>query len=144
MGVPLRVFLGSSPISWKTKKQTTLPHSYVEVEYRSMATTACELIWLRTLLNDLMIPHPLLAQLHCDNRATIHITANPVYHEHTKHIEIDCHFIRDCIKSTRSLRHMFFLISSWLASLPKHWVVISFISLLASWAFVFGQNQIDI
>jgi len=64
-----------------------------------MATTACEIIWLRTLLHDLMVPISSSAQLYCDNRAAIHIAANPVHHERTKHIEIDCHFIRDCIKS---------------------------------------------
>jgi ATP sulfurylase len=62
-----------------------------------MATTACEIIWLRTLFHDLMVL--ISTQLYCDNRAAIHIVANSVHHERTKHIEIDCHFIRDCIKS---------------------------------------------
>ncbi|OMO78632.1 Integrase, catalytic core [Corchorus capsularis] len=70
-----------------------------QAEYRSMATTACEITWLRTLLHDLTIQLPMPANLYCDNRAALSIAANPVHHERTKHIEIDCHFIRECIKS---------------------------------------------
>ncbi|OMO60730.1 Reverse transcriptase, RNA-dependent DNA polymerase [Corchorus capsularis] len=70
-----------------------------QAEYRSMANTACEITWLRTLLHDLTIQLPMPANLYCDNRAALSIAANPVHHERTKHIEIDCHFIRECIKS---------------------------------------------
>jgi hypothetical protein len=46
-------FLGSSLISWKAKKQSTISKSSSEVEYRALSTATCELIWLQYLLTDL-------------------------------------------------------------------------------------------
>lgn len=65
----------------------------------AMALIACEITWLTTLLKDMGITKLPAALLHCDNIAALSIAANPVIHERTKHIEVDCHFIRDKVKS---------------------------------------------
>ncbi|XP_019054057.1 PREDICTED: uncharacterized protein LOC109114973 [Nelumbo nucifera] len=87
-------FLGDSLISWHSKKQTVVSRSSTEAEYRALADTTSELLWLRWLLHDMGITHSSATPLHYDNRSVIQIAHNDVFHERTEHIETDCHFIR--------------------------------------------------
>lgn len=89
------VTLGTLPVSWKTKKQPIVSRSSVEAEYRAMAITTCELTWLKSFLQSLGVYHRQPMRLYCDNQSTLHIASNPVFHERTKHIEIDCHYVRE-------------------------------------------------
>uniref|UniRef100_A0A803LN80 Copia protein n=1 Tax=Chenopodium quinoa TaxID=63459 RepID=A0A803LN80_CHEQI len=88
------MLFGSSPISWKSKKQGTTSKSSSETEYRAMSAAASKITWLVKLLQELGVSDLLPVKLNCDNQAAIHIGKNPVFHERTKHIEIDCHFTR--------------------------------------------------
>lgn len=88
------IFLDFSLVLWKTKKQTTVSRSSAEAEYRSMASTVCELKWLSYLLHDFGINVSLPISLYCDNNVALHITVNPVFHERTKYLEIDRHLVR--------------------------------------------------
>ncbi|WKA04900.1 hypothetical protein VitviT2T_022897 [Vitis vinifera] len=86
--------LGSFLISWRSKKQTFVARSSTEAEYHAFADSTSELLWLRWLLKDLGVSTSFATPLYCDNQSAIHIAHNDVFHERTKHIEIDCHFIR--------------------------------------------------
>jgi hypothetical protein len=85
------VLIGGNLIAWRSKKQNIVARSSAEAEYRAMAATACELTWLRQDVKAM--------KLICDNQAALHIASNLVFHERTKHIEIDCHFVRDKVLS---------------------------------------------
>ena len=86
--------LDSSLISWRSKKQTHVARSNTEAKYRALADTTSKLLWLRWLLKNLGVSTSSAIPLYCDNQSAIHIAHNDIFHERTKHIEIDCHFIR--------------------------------------------------
>nr|KYP72107.1 Copia protein [Cajanus cajan] len=92
------VYLGSSLISWKSKKQATVSRSSLEAKYRAMASFVCELQWLTFLLKYIGISFIQPTILYCDKSA-LHIYANPIFHERTKHIEIDCYIIREKVQN---------------------------------------------
>ncbi|XP_019082567.1 PREDICTED: uncharacterized protein LOC109125407 [Camelina sativa] len=93
------VFLGDSLISWKSKKQKVASQSSTESEYRAMALATNELVWMQQLLTTLQVPVQKQAKLFCDNKSAMHIANNPVFHERTKHVEIDCYVTRDQVKN---------------------------------------------
>ncbi|XP_049378346.1 uncharacterized mitochondrial protein AtMg00810-like [Solanum stenotomum] len=61
------ISLGSSPISWKSKKQASVSLSSTEAEYRSMRRLVAELTWLVRLLSDLSVPPDLPVPVHSDS-----------------------------------------------------------------------------
>ena len=92
-------FLGNSSISWKTKKSNVVSRSIAEANYCSMADLSCELQWLKVLFADLWLSHAALMYVYCENQSALYIAENPVFHKHTKHIELDCHFVWERVQS---------------------------------------------
>ena len=90
----LLVFLGPNPISWSAKKQSTVSRSSTEAEYYALATTVVELSWLRILFKELRIFLHHIPVIWCDNVSAIALSANPIFHFRTKHLEVDYHFTR--------------------------------------------------
>ena len=70
-----------------------MARSSTEVEYRALADTTSELLWLQWLLKDLGVSTSSATHLYYENQSVIHIAHNNVFNERTKHIEINCHFI---------------------------------------------------
>lgn len=60
-----------------------------------MAQAACEVDWLLHLLEEFGVKQLKPVPLFCDNQAVVYLTSNSTFHERAKHMEIDCHFIRE-------------------------------------------------
>lgn len=80
------LLLGNSPITWKSSS---------EAKYRAMASVASEVTWVVRLLEELNVTNLRPVTLHSDNQLILYFAKNSVFHERTKHIEIDFHFTRD-------------------------------------------------
>ena len=60
-----------------------------------MAHRICELLWIKCVLSDLGIKNTMSMNLYCDNTISIEITQNLIEHDHTKHVEVNRHFIKE-------------------------------------------------
>ncbi|GJU81192.1 ribonuclease H-like domain-containing protein [Tanacetum coccineum] len=78
---------------------TTSLVGYTEAEYRGVANVVAETTWLRNLLHELHSPLLTATLVYCDNISAVCMSAKPVQHQRTKHIEIDIHFVRDMVKA---------------------------------------------
>lgn len=90
------------PISWKSRKQTSVALSTCEAEYMSISITCQEIIYLTQLLRDIEPSRePIPAIIRNDNQGAIALVKNPVKHTRSKHIDIRYHFIRDCYNENK-------------------------------------------
>ncbi|GJT10328.1 ribonuclease H-like domain-containing protein [Tanacetum coccineum] len=89
------VFLGDNILTWSSKHQDTLFCSSAEVGYRGVANVVAETSWICNLLREIHTPLFTATLVYCDNVSAVYMSANPVQHQRTKHIEIDIHFVCD-------------------------------------------------
>ncbi|GJY73247.1 ribonuclease H-like domain-containing protein [Tanacetum coccineum] len=111
------VFLGDNLLSWSAKRQHTISRSSAEAEYRGVANVVAKTAWICNLLRELHSPLLTATLVYCDNVSAVYMSANPVQHQRTKHIEIDIHFVRDMVKAGHvRVSFMFHFIFSMLIS----------------------------
>lgn len=110
------VFFGSNLISWTSRKQPPVARPSTEVEYKCVANTTAELIWVQFLLSELSVFLQKPPILWCDNLGVTYLSVNPVLHSCTKHVDIDVHFVHDLV-ANRSLTVSFFSSTDQLADI---------------------------
>ena len=94
-----RVFsIGSTTVSWYSRKQRSVALNSAEDEYMAASLAACEAIWMRKILVKLFESHLEPTVIYCDNQSCIKLSANPVFHDISKHIDIRYHHIRYCVQ----------------------------------------------
>lgn len=88
------VFLGSNLISWQSKKHV-VSRSSAEAEYRSLAHLVADMTWIASPLTELNFQLSRPPIIWCDNLSTVMLSANPIQHARTKHVELDIYFVRE-------------------------------------------------
>ncbi len=92
------VTMAGGAVSWSSKKQQTVALSTAEAEYVSATHVAKQVLWHRSLFEELDLPLPTTSTIFTDNQAAISISHHPEFHARTKHIDIAHHFLRDLIE----------------------------------------------
>lgn len=87
------LFVGSNNISRTSRKQRSVSRSSTEAEYRALAAATSEITWLQFWMSEIAYPSSQTTLLWCDNLSATYLTANPLFHSRTKHL--DFHFVRD-------------------------------------------------
>ena len=76
-----------------------MAHFSAEVEYISASLATSQAIWLRRILEDIKEKQNEATDLLCDNKSTIAIAKNYVFHSRTRHIAVKYHFIKEAISN---------------------------------------------
>ena len=81
--------------------------SSAESEYRGLANTASELMWVQSVLREILFPAKEPSVIWSDSISAAALASNPVFHARTKHIELDVHFVRDQVLAKKlSVRYV--------------------------------------
>ncbi|KAB2630096.1 hypothetical protein D8674_007615 [Pyrus ussuriensis x Pyrus communis] len=92
------VYLGTNPISWQSKKQSTVSRSSTEAEYKALAHCAADVFWIRSVFKDIHQSISAPPSLYCDNLSALALSSNSVFHSKIKHLDTDYHFVREKVQ----------------------------------------------
>lgn len=84
-------------MSWQSVKQKIVVLSSCEAEYMAVARATCQEICIKRLIGELLECEGSAAKLCVNNKSTIMLRNNPVFHDRSKHIELRYHFLRQCV-----------------------------------------------
>ena len=107
-----------------------------------MTVVTEELKWLKCFLHSLGISYSQPMRLHCDSQASLHIVKNPIFHELTKHIEVDCHFIRDEYL-TNNIAPTYVSVNAQLTDIITKTLGPTQFTCCASWRYVIYMLQLE-
>ena len=86
--------------SWQSRAQKTVALSSTEAEYMALSGCSRQAVWIQALLKELGYKIPIV--LICgDNQGLIFIGSNPVQEQHSKHIDICYHYVRQLIEEKK-------------------------------------------
>src|SRR5882672_3444670 len=91
--------LVGGPISWKSKKQSSVSLSTTEAEYYALGVACQEAAWLKQIGQELLLPLDDPIHIYSDNTGAVALSDNPVFHNRSKHINIRWHFVRELIRT---------------------------------------------
>ncbi|XP_051135426.1 uncharacterized mitochondrial protein AtMg00810-like [Andrographis paniculata] len=89
--------LGGGVVSWSSKKQPIVVLSTTESEYIAASLAGSQIVWLRGILESLSFKEHALTTLFCDNKSTISVSKDPVFHGRSTHLRLRFHFLRDLV-----------------------------------------------
>ncbi|KAE8721332.1 hypothetical protein F3Y22_tig00016212pilonHSYRG00019 [Hibiscus syriacus] len=104
------MFFGNNLVAWSSKKQKFVSRSIMDAEYKSVADIAADVVWVRALLTELGVYKKEESVIWCDNTSDVAMTANPTYHAHTKHVDLDIHFVREKV-TTKQMQVNYVLVA---------------------------------
>ncbi|KAJ0532731.1 putative RNA-directed DNA polymerase [Helianthus annuus] len=91
-------YFSDNLVTWSSQKQNTVALSSCEAEFMAATAAACQGLWLRNLVSDLVGTEAQKVKLFVDNESAIALMKNPVFHGRSKHIDTKYHFIRECVE----------------------------------------------
>lgn len=93
--------ISGGAMSWKSKKQTNIAASTCEAEYMACCSATKEAVWLSRLVSDILQQPIQPISPGIDNDDTIYLANNPAINERSKHIDIQYHFVRECVQKSK-------------------------------------------